>query len=129
MDSVLSPVSPDMPLVTALQLAPPARLCGVWIEGAAHSRPFPVRIAAPAGWRSLLLGSDLGLLLTLVDSAIVDAGAGPVRLAADQLRARRSLELFDGSRTCIVPLAGSSPESVVANQPGSLLLSRMRYMS
>jgi hypothetical protein len=69
-----------------------------------------VRVASPNGWRTLLIGSDLGALLDLVELAVVDAGAGPVLLHASDLRSARALEFDDGAHIHRMALEGRSPE-------------------
>jgi hypothetical protein len=127
MDSVLAPLPRDLPLATALALAMPDRLCGVWLDAGRHETPFPVRIFSPDGWHTLLIGSDLGALLELVELALVDAGAGPVLMATDALRAARALELHHGPDRCCIELDGLSPETLLASsRPASR--SRIRYL-
>jgi|GEM_PF-3194686 len=118
MATCLAPVSRDLPLLAAFELAMPDRICGVWLEGAESRMPVPVRLAAPGGWRTLLIGSDLGQLLGVVESALVDTGNGPVRLSRDQLRAARTLELLAHGGAELVRLNEHSPESVLSRQPG-----------
>lgn len=89
--TLLHPVSPDLPLLTASALAAPATLCGIWLASAPALQPMPVRLFDTGAWRTLLIGSDLGRLLTAVDSALVDAGAGPVLISAASLRHARRL--------------------------------------
>ena len=127
MDSVLAPVPCDLPLTTALALAVPDRVCGVWLDAGRHETPFPVRIASPTGWRTLLIGSDLGALLEVVELALVDAGAGPVLLSAAHLRSARTLELHDGKHIHCLALDGRSAEGLLAvSRPASR--SQIRYL-
>ncbi|HET8633618.1 MAG TPA: hypothetical protein VFL88_05670 [Gemmatimonadales bacterium] len=114
MDTVLAPVRCDLPLVTALALAAPDRVCGVWLDAGRHETPFPVRIASPCGWRTLLIGSDLGALLDVVELALVDGGEGPVLLDASVLRSARVLEVEGGPYRRCLALAGRSPEALLA---------------
>jgi hypothetical protein len=114
MDIVLAPLPCDLPQVTALALATPDRLCGVWLDAGRREAPFPVRIFSPGGWRTLLIGADLGALLEVVELALVDAGAGPVLLDASVLRAARALELHHGHDSCRLDLDGRSPEALLA---------------
>lgn len=86
-----SAVTPDLPLLAAATMASPLALCGVWLADAPSLQPLPVRLHAAGGWRTLLLGSDLGRLLALVDEALVDDGLGPVRLPASVLVVRRKV--------------------------------------
>lgn len=127
MVACLLPVSRDLPLVAAFELALPDRICGVWLAGHAGPAPLSVRLAGPDGWRTLLLGPDLGQLLTLVDAALVDAGQGPVRLSGAELRAARTLEIGTGRGSRLVRLADQSPESILSAQP-SRSQSRIRYL-
>ena len=127
MDTVLAPVACDLPLVTALELAAPDRLCGVWLDAGRHGAPVPVRILSPGGWRTLLIGADLGARLDVVELALVDAGAGPVLLEAAALRVARALELHHGPDSCCLELDGLSPETLLAlSRPASR--SQIRYL-
>lgn len=127
MDSVLAPVPCDLPLVTALALAAPDRVCGVWLATGRHGTPFPVRIFSPTGWRTLLIGADLGALLDVVELALVDAGAGPVLLDASALRSARAVEFDDGHERCRLALDGHSPEALLA-APHPVSRSRISYV-
>jgi hypothetical protein len=123
----LLPLPPDLPLVTALALAVPDRICGVWLDAGRHVPPFPVRIASPGGWRTLLIGADLGALLDIVEVAVVNAGAGPVLLGAPELRIRRALDLDDGEQVRRVALDGRPAEEILAvSRP--VAHSRIRYL-
>jgi hypothetical protein len=127
MVTCLAPVSRDLPLLAAFELAMPDRICGVWLDGAQARVPVPVRLAAPGGWRTLLIGSDLGQLLGVVDAALVDTGNGPVRLSRDELRAARALELLAHGAAELVRLNEHTPESVLSRQPGPAG-TRIRYL-
>jgi len=127
MVACLLPVSRDLPLVAAFELALPDRICGVWLAGATALAPLPVRLAGPDGWRTLLLGPDLGQLLTLVDAALVDAGHGPVRLSGAELRGARALEIDTSRGSRLVRLADQSPESILSVEP-TRSRSRIRYL-
>ncbi|HET7601411.1 MAG TPA: hypothetical protein VFK36_00245 [Gemmatimonadales bacterium] len=126
-DTVLAPVPRDLPLVTALALAAPDRLCGVWLDAGRHDIPFPVRISSPGGWRTLLIGSDLGALLDVVEQALVCAGAGPVLLDASVLRAARALEVHHGPESSCLELDGVSPETLLASSRPACH-SQIRYL-
>ncbi|HET9604772.1 MAG TPA: hypothetical protein VFO96_10810 [Gemmatimonadales bacterium] len=127
MDSVLAPVAHDLPLVAALALAVPDRVCGVWLDAGRRGTPFPVRVMSPNGWRTLLIGADLGALLEAVELALVDAGAGPVLLDASALRSASALELDDGKQRRCLALDGCSPEALLAAAP-AVGRSRIRYL-
>lgn len=124
----LAPVSRDLSLLAAFELALPDRVCGVWLAGAQTPAPIPLRLAAPGGWRTLLIGPDLGQLLSLVDVALVDAGKGPVRLTADELRDARVLELTETGTPRLVPLEQRSPEATLSDQSVALRRTRIRYL-
>lgn len=110
----LRPLPPDLPLITALALAVPDRICGVWLDAGRGGPPFPVRIACTRGWRTLLIGADLGVLLDAVELAVVDAGEGPVLLDGSTLRSVRALELDDGEQIRSIALDGRSAEGFLA---------------
>ncbi|HET7110871.1 MAG TPA: hypothetical protein VFI41_08350 [Gemmatimonadales bacterium] len=123
----LRPLPPDVPLVTALALAVPDRICDVWLESGRAGPPFPVRIASTGGWRTLVLGADLGALLDVVELAVVNAGSGPVLLGAPELRARRAIDLDDGVHVRCIALDGRPPEEILAvSRPVSR--SQIRYL-
>lgn len=123
----LRPLPPDVPLVTALALAVPDRICGVWLESGRAGPPFPVRIASTGGWRTLLIGADLGALLDAVELALVDAGSGPVLLDAGDLRSARVLQLDDGKEARCMVLEGRSAEALLASSL-PVFRSQIRYL-
>lgn len=121
------PLPPDLPLLVAMTLAPADVLCGLWLAAPGPVRPFPLQLATPAGWRALLIGADLGALLTVVESVLVDAGDGPRCVPAPVLRQARSLELHDGTALRVVPLHFDSPEALLLAEP-AVTQSRIRYL-
>jgi hypothetical protein len=127
MHTVLAPGACDLPLVTALALAAPDRLCGVWLDAGRYGTPVPVRVCSPSGWRTLLIGPDLGALLDVVELALVDAGAGPVLLDASALRSARALEIDHGGQRHCFALDGRSAEALLAT-PRPASRSRISYL-
>ena len=127
MATCLAPVSRDLPLLAAFELAMPDRICGVWLDAAQARVPVPVRLAAPGGWRTLLISSDLGQLLGAVEAALVDTGNGPVRLSRDELQAARAVELLSHGAAELVRLNEHTPESVLSRPPGPVG-TRIRYL-
>jgi hypothetical protein len=121
------PLPVDLPLVVAMTLAPADSFCGLWLAAPGLTRPFPLQLATPSGWRALLIGADLGALLGAVEAALVDTEQGPRCIPAPTLRAARTLELDDGLATRLIPLRGAPLESLLLAEP-VVRSSRIRYL-
>ncbi len=126
--AAILPLDPAIPLIDVLRAAPPGEPCGVWITA---GTPDPSGGCVRwGGGGTLIVSSDLGALLRIVNAVLVRHGEEVMALSSTVLALTRMLEVMSGPAPPARVALHGSPEEILsawAAEGRRVTGSRVRY--